>query len=261
MYKYVFVASRFAFAFACLAVAWSPASAADLGDYNRGGYKDYGDPIVVPSSYFSWTGFYIGGHLGYGWGSSSSFNLPGSGNGDAFDGTVDGFNNHPYGWLGGVTLGYNWQTDAFVFGLESDIGYLAADDTERNSDGFAKAKYGGYGTLAARLGYGEDRWLGYVKGGFAFADIENRAGEISGGVVDTSDFTKLREVHTGWTLGAGMEYAFQPNMSMKVEYLYMDFGDDRSSNIDGDFFEHENDIHTLKVGVNYSFQRVEAPLK
>jgi outer membrane immunogenic protein len=261
MYSFVFVASRLAFAFALLAVAWSPAGAADLGDYNRGGYKDYGDPIVVPPSYFSWTGFYIGGHLGYGWGSSSSFNLPNSGNGDAFDGNLDGINNHPYGWLGGATLGYNWQTDAFVFGFESDIGYIGADETESGPDGFASAEYGGYGTLTARLGYGEDRWLGYVKGGLAVADIDNRAGAISGGVVDGTDFTKLHEVKTGWALGGGIEYAFQPNMSMKVEYLYMDFADDRSGNLDGDRFEHENSLHTVKVGINYNFQRIVEPLR
>jgi outer membrane immunogenic protein len=259
MSNHVFVASRVAFAFVFTAFAWSPASAADLGNYNRG-YKDYGDPIVVPPSHFSWTGFYIGGHLGYGWGSSSSDNRPGAGNGDAFDG-LTGFDMNPYGWLGGATLGYNWQTDAFVFGFEADIGYLGAEDSERNASGFASAEYGGYGALTARLGYGEDRWLFYAKGGLAFADIDNRAGAITGGVIDGTDFTKLHEVKTGWALGAGVEYAFQPNMSMKVEYLYMDFADDNSGNLDGDVFGHENDMHTVKVGVNYNLKPLIEPLK
>jgi opacity protein-like surface antigen len=48
---------------------------------------------------------------------------------------------------------------------------------------------------------------------------------------------------------------------MKVEYLYMDFDDDRSGNLDGDVFQHENDIHTLKVGLNYSLQRDFEPLR
>ena len=260
MWKRVSVASRLVFASAFMAAAWSPVGAADLGKYRRGGYKDYGDPIVVPSSYFSWTGFYIGGHLGYGWGTSSSYNMPGVGNGDAFDG-LDGFKFRPNGVLGGVSLGYNWHTDAFVIGFEGDIGYLAVDETEETSAGFATAEYSGYGTLAARAGYGGDRWLGYVKAGVAFADIENQAGAISGGAKDVTDFTKLHEVRTGWALGGGVEYAFQPNMSMKIEYLYMDFGDESSINADGDRFNHENDIHTLKVGVNYSFQHVIEPLK
>lgn len=262
MYKCVGAASRFVFAFATAAAVWSPASAADLGDYDRGykGYKDYGDPIVVPQGYFSWTGFYIGGHLGYGWGTSSSANRSGVGNGDAFDG-ASGFTIEPRGWLGGVTLGYNWQTDAFVFGVEGDLGYLGAEDSQRSSTAFTSADYGGYGTLTARIGYSDDRWLFYGKGGAAFADIENRAGAVVGGVNDASDFTKNHDVHTGWALGGGVEFAFQPNMSLKAEYLYMDFGDDDSGNLDGDVFRHENDIHTLKVGLNYSFQRVFEPLK
>jgi outer membrane immunogenic protein len=261
MFKCVFVASRIAFALAFMGAACASASAADLGRY-RGGYKDYkdyGDPIVVPS-YFSWTGFYIGGHVGYGWGSSSSFNNPDAGNGDGFDG-LDGFTNHPYGWMGGVTLGYNWQSDAFVFGLEGDLGYLGASDSTRNAEGFATADYGAYGTLTARIGYAEDRWMFYAKGGLAFADIENRAGAINAGVVDTTDFTRLDEVRIGWALGAGVEFAFQKDLSMKIEYLYMDFGGDRSGNIDGDVFRHENDIHTVKVGLNYNLQRVLEPLK
>ncbi len=259
MYRCVSVASRFAFAFAFAAAAWSPASAADLGGYH-GGYKDYGEPIVVPPAYFSWTGFYIGGHLGYGWGTSSSKNQPGSGNGDAFNG-AGGLTTHPYGWLGGVTLGYNWQTDGFVFGFEGDLGYLGTSESRRNSVAFASADYGGYGTLTTRIGYGEDRWVFYTKGGLAFADIENRAGAITAGAIDSTDFTKIHEVRTGWALGLGAEYAFQPNMSMKIEYLYMDFGKDRSGNLDGDVFGHENDIHTVKVGINYNLQRVVEPLK
>ena len=256
MLKCVSVASRYAFACALAAAARGPASAADLGDYNRS-YKDYGDPIVVPSTYFSWTGFYIGGHVGYGWGTSSSNALtPG-----AFDGAAGGYEMDPSGWLGGATIGYNWQTDSFVFGLEADLGYLGAEDGKSNAVGFANTEYGGYGTLTGRMGYTEDRWLLYAKGGFAFADIENTAGAVSGGVVDPGDFTKLHEVKAGWALGVGVEHAFQRDVSLKVEYLYMDFGDDWSGNPDGDLFSHDNNIHTLKVGLNYSLQRTSEPLR
>lgn len=255
----VCVASRIGFALAFATVGWGPASAADLRDYNRS-YKDGDDAIVVPQSYFSWNGFYLGGHLGYGSGSSSSFNDAGAGNGDAFDGG-DGISFDPAGWMAGVTLGYNWQFDAFVFSLEADVGYLGADESQSNGIGFASAEYGGYGTLTGRLGYAQDRWLFYAKGGLAFADIENRAGDLDGGLIDGTDFTKIQEVHTGWALGLGVEYAFQRDLSMKIEYLYMDFGEDHSRNLDGDVFQHENDLHTVKVGVNYSLQRVYEPLR
>jgi outer membrane immunogenic protein len=256
MLKCVSVASRLAFACALAATAWSPAGAADIGDYNRG-YKDYGDPIVVPSSYFSWTGFYIGGHVGYGWGTSSSDALtPG-----AFDGATSGYEMDPSGWLGGLTIGYNLQTDALVFGLEADLGYLGAEDGEADAVGFANTEYGGYGTLTARIGYAEDRWLFYGKGGLAFADIENTAGALSGGLIEPDDFTNLHEVKTGWALGVGVEHSFQRNVSLKVEYLYMDFGEDLSSNLDGNLFTHDNDIHTLKIGLNYNLQRTYEPLR
>lgn len=262
MRKCVFAASRVAFACVVAVAASIPAGAADLRNYNNRSMKDYDDgPIVVPrSQYFSWTGPYIGAGIGYGWGSSSSFNVLNSGNGDAFDG-ADGFSIEPHGWLAGVSLGYNWQFDNLVVGLESDLGYLGADDTQENALGFAHAEYSGYGTLTARLGYAQDRWMFYAKGGLAFADIENTAGAFTAGDIDPSDFTKDDGIKTGWALGAGVEYAFQRDLSMKIEYLYMDFGEDRSTNFDGDSFRHENDIHTVKVGLNYSLQRIYDPLK
>jgi outer membrane immunogenic protein len=260
MRKCVFAASRVAFACVLAVAASIPAGAADLGNYNRS-MKDNDDgPIVVPRSYFSWTGLYLGGSVGYGWGSSSSFNLPDSGNGDAFNG-ADGFSVEPHGWLAGVSLGYNWQFDTFVFGLEGDLGYLGADDNRENALGFAHAEYGGYGTITGRLGYAQDRWLFYAKGGLALADIENTAGAFTDGDIDPADFTKDTGIRAGWALGAGVEYAFQRDLSMKIEYLYMDFGNDRSSNFDDDDFRHENDIHTIKVGLNYSLQRIYDPLR
>lgn len=260
MRKYVFAASRMAFACVLSAAASIPAGAADLGNYDRR-QRDYGDdPIVVPKSYFSWTGFYVGGHIGYGWGSSSTVNLPDIGNGDAFDG-ANGFVVQPYGLLAGVSVGYNWQYDNFVFGLEADLGYLGSEDTQENAFGFTTVEYGAYGTLTGRIGYADDRWLFYGKGGLAFANIENTAGAFTAGDVDPSDFTNLHDTRAGWALGAGVEYAFQRELSVKIEYLYMDFGEDQSGNFDGDRFRHENDIHTVKVGLNYSLQRIYEPLK
>jgi outer membrane immunogenic protein len=251
MGKYVSFASRSACAFLCLAAAWSPANSADLGYPRGGGYKDYGDPIVVPSNFFSWTGFYLGGNLGYSWGNATTYNLPGVGNGDGFDGGATGFDLTPYGWLGGVSAGYNWHADAFVFGLEGDLGYIGAEDGERSPLAFAETEYGWYGTLTARAGYAQDRFLFYAKGGLALADIHNSAGAVVGGVDDPFDYTSSDEIHAGWALGGGAEYAFNPNMTMKLEYVYMDFGTETSGNGDGDFFEHDNDIHTIKVGVSY----------
>ncbi|WP_170937003.1 MULTISPECIES: outer membrane beta-barrel protein [Rhodomicrobium] len=209
---------------------------------------------------FSWEGPYIGATLGYGWGESKSFNREDDVPGSAFDGG-NGLSNDPTGWLGGITLGYNWQFDAFVFGIEGDLGFLGAEDSRSNGFAFSETEYGGYGTITARLGFAYDRWLFYGKGGGAFADIENRAGDLDGGFIDQSDFTRLQEVRAGWALGGGVEFAFQRNMSMKIEYLYMDFGEDTSRNFDDDVFNHENTISTVKVGLNYSLEPDFVPLR
>ena len=112
-----------------------------------------------------------------------------------------------------------------------------------------------------RLGYTDSRWLLYTKGGLAFANITNQAGAISGGVEDPTDKTVKDETQLGWTIGGGMEYAFRPDWSMKIEYLYMDFGDDNSTNADGDLFIHDNSLHTVKVGLNYRLPDRYEPLK
>jgi outer membrane immunogenic protein len=254
MRKFVFVASSFLFLAVLALGGGRAAQAADLDWRSDRSLKD--EPIIVPRHRFSWTGFYLGGNLGYAWGDTSTY----SGDG-GFEGATDGFVIHPSGWAGGIQGGYNWQFDNFLFGIEGDLGYLGVDDRESTATAFAETEYGGYGALTARLGYAEDRWLFYLKGGLALANIENRAGAINAGVVDAADLTELDDTRLGWTLGGGVEYAFHPNWSMKFEYMYMDFGDDNSTNIDGDGFNHDNDLHSIKVGVNYRFLPMLEPLR
>lgn len=254
MRKLVIVASSLLLPVAASLCA-PPVLGADLDWRSDRSLKD--EPIVVPRRMFSWTGFYIGGHIGYGWGDSSSVDATG----DAFDGGTDGFVIHPSGWLGGAQGGFNWQYGNTVVGVEADLGYLGVSDDESTAVAFVDTEYGGYGTLAARLGWAEERWLFYLKGGLALAQIENSAGAIALGVVDATDLTQADEIHAGWTLGAGVEYAFQPNWSLKFEYLYMDFGSEESANADGDRFEHDNELHTVKVGLNYRVQMYAEPLQ
>ena len=59
----------------------------------------------------------------------------------------------------------------------------------------------------------------------------------------------------GWTVGAGLEYMFAQNWSAKAEYQYYDF--DRSTFVApvalAPFGSFRNDVHTVKVGINYRF--------
>ena len=178
--------------------AAAPASAADVPV--RGPvYK------AAPAPVFNWTGFYFGGHVGYGWGDTAAV------------GDVDGF-------LGGLQAGYNWQLSRnWVFGIEADI-----SGTDMNNSAFSHVDY--LGTLRARVGYTWDRTMLYGTGGLAW----NRSSTLG-----------FHDTDTGYALGLGVEWAFAPNWSTKIEYMYYNF--DNATTF-GD-----TDISTVKVGLNYRF--------
>ena len=126
------------------------------------------------------------------------------------------------GFLVGRTVGANFQTDAFVFGIEGDFdaswldgkGSSAilrrrlASAPRRN----AKPRIPGSARCARRVGYAADRVLFYGTAGGAFGNIE--AGARNGGFVSSTK--------AGWTAGAGVEVAFTDNWTARVEYLFVD---------------------------------------
>ena len=196
---------------ASIAVVWtSSVEAADLG---------YGQPYTVyqPLNMYSWAGPYLGGNIGWDWGS------------------VDNNPTKPSGFVGGAQAGYNWQNGPWVFGLEGDIQGSGASDT------FAPWKFSNpwFGTIRGRAGYALNNILFYGTGGLAF-------GELSGQTFG------LSESHTnaGWTLGVGAEVGLSRNWSAKVEYLYVDLNDSNfviTGNQNGYRFG------LLRAGVNYHF--------
>ncbi len=202
---------------------------------------------------FSWTGFYIGAHTGVAMGkTSTSNNAPYNG----FDagGTPLSYNLNPVSIFGGGQVGYNWQYGAWVFGVEGDFGYLGLNDSISAAPGsYVDVNYGWYGTMTGRLGVAVyDRLLTYVKGGATVASITNSAGALNGvGALVPADYSESKKTRWGWTVGTGFEYALNQNWSVKSEYLYMDFGKFNTTNIDGDTFTHKNQVHSLKVGLNY----------
>jgi outer membrane immunogenic protein len=204
-----------------------------------------------PPAYFSWSGFYIGTHTGVATGRTETKNLRPYGGFDA--GVPLSYELNPAGVFGGGQIGYNWQSGAFVFGAEIDGGYLGVRNRLRQGDDQIEVRYGAYGTFTGRAGFAFDRLLSYVKGGAVVAQIKNTASDLDGGLIDPSDFSSVSNARWGWTIGSGFEYAIQPNWSVKSEYLYMDFGRERSTNLDGDAFDHKNQVHTVKVGLNYKW--------
>jgi outer membrane immunogenic protein len=198
---------------ALIAAGWTKsADAADLPYGPRGPYT-----VNQPLNAFSWAGPYLGGNLGYAWGS------------------VEHNPTNPSGVVGGVQAGYNWQSGPLVFGIEGDIQATGADDT------FAPWKFSNpwFGTVRGRAGYAVNNLLFYGTGGLAFGELR---GETFG----------LSETHTnaGWTAGLGAEFGFAPGWSAKVEYLYVDLS---SSNFSITGLSHSYQFGVLRAGVNYHF--------
>ena len=182
-----------------VAAVASPSFAADLP---RPSYKS---PVYSPeyAAPFSWTGFYVGLNVGYGFGQSK------------WSGSAGNFEVTPKGWLAGGALGYNLQTGAWVWGIEGDIDYM-------NLKGTANAAFcpsctfkdTWLGTIRGRIGYSYDRWLPYLTAGGAFGNIN----------MDFGAGASATKTQAGWTAGAGVEYAFAGPWSAKLEYLYVDLG-------------------------------------
>jgi outer membrane immunogenic protein len=219
---------RVVFAFIAFAVTTAIAAAADLG--RRQPYYPAPAPVYAPL--FSWTGFYIGVNGGGGFGSS---NWDSTGSRDVSGGVIGG------------TAGYNFQFGQVVAGIEGDVDWSGINGTTNNLCPFGcKTSNNWLATVRGRLGYAADRFMPFVTGGGAFGDIR----ASSPGLPDTSSDK------TGWTIGAGLETAFAPNWTAKVEYLYVDLGSFNCGlNCGAGLFNDNVSFHTnlLRAGVNYKF--------
>jgi len=214
------------------------ASAADVG---RPVYKAPPAPMMTT---YDWTGFYVGGHVGYGWAKKDwrdSFGLFNTSQ------DLDGF-------MGGGQVGYNYQINQFVFGVEGDMSWadLKGGSTVLGSlgaplGGSFNTKVDWTATVTGRAGLAFDRWLVYGKGGVAWAHDRYSTNFYTPGFADFTD-TRI-----GWTAGAGVEYAFAPQWSAKLEYNYMDFGRQNVSFAPGRSTDIDQQIHAVKFGVNYKF--------
>jgi outer membrane immunogenic protein len=197
---------------ALVAASWTiSAQAADM-NYGRAPYT-----VNQPLNAYSWAGPYLGGNLGYAWGS------------------IDNNPTKPSGFAGGVQAGYNWQNGPWVFGVEGDIQASGAEQT------FAPWKFSNpwFGTLRGRAGYALGNVLFYGTGGLAF-------GELRANTFGLSE----SNTNLGWTLGAGAEMGFAPNWSAKVEYLYVDLN---NSNFVVTGASNGYRFGLIRAGVNYHF--------
>ena len=189
---------------------------------------------------FNWTGFYIGAHVGSGW-STEEWGFADGGS------AVGNFNLN--GFLGGGQIGYNWQSGWAVFGVEADASVTDIKGTGVcfGGDTNCSSKIDALGTITGRFGGAVDHALVYVKGGGAWAHDKHT-------ITCCNGFTSSDSKTTwGWTVGAGVEYAFAPNWSGKVEYNFLDFGKDRFTFEETDPIDIRQTVHTVKFGINYRF--------
>ena len=232
-----------------------PANAADL--YARGGYKDFA-PVT------SWSGFYAGVNLGYGSDAASDQLACTSAACTAMAGGSFG-GVSPSGVLGGAQFGYNWQGFGYrplVLGVETDVQastvYGQGSDLAGN---FYHSKLEALGTVRGRVGYAMDRTLLYFTGGLAWGTVLNEGVMASG-----ADFV-TNPTAVGYVLGGGVEYKFWRDLSVKVEYQYVNLGkNDPSDAVLGSYSGNGGSVrddafNTVRVGLNWFPFAAREPLK
>ena len=225
------------------------ANAADLSA--PGGYKDY-TPAAV------WSGFYAGVNLGYGWGPSGQLACGAdcvAANPLVVSSPFGGVS--PAGWLGGVQAGYNWQGlgSPFVLGVETDIQASTILGQGTAADGNTyKSRLQALGTVRGRAGYAMDRTLVYFTGGLAYGSVDNEA-------IAANYTNNPNAIATGYVLGGGLEYKVKRDLSVKVEYQYINLGKNELDYTANGGTVHEDTYNTVRVGLNYFPFTAREPLK
>ncbi|KRR07174.1 hypothetical protein CP49_18910 [Bradyrhizobium valentinum] len=212
--------------------ATSAASAADLAA------RPYTKAPVIAEPIYNWTGFYIGGNVGYSWGRSSDTSTLTNGAGTVLFTSANRANMD--GVIGGGQIGYNWQVQNWVWGLEADI---QASDQKGGRDFLCPTavctpsavllvapgpavpvsldqKLEWFGTVRGRVGVlATPRVLFYATGGLAYGEVRTAETIGAGAFGFSSSTTKA-----GYTVGAGVEGVIAGNWTAKLEYLYVDLG-------------------------------------
>jgi outer membrane immunogenic protein len=185
-------------------------------------YKAAPSPLVA-----SWTGFYVGGNLGYGVGRTRT--------GDNMDPSLTGSSLSPAGVIAGAQAGYRFQRDWLVIGAETDFQWSGQRDDSlcifakgvgcsTTINTFRSTELDWFGTIRGIAGVTQDNWLWYVTGGYAYGYVRDQAAGFPLGNGQTGSGS-ARVTQSGWTVGAGVETRLgASNWSAKLEYLYVNLG-------------------------------------
>jgi outer membrane immunogenic protein len=244
--------------FSAFCFAAQAALAADLG------YAP--PPAYLPPPLFTWTGLYVGGQIGYAWG-SSAFDASGF---DPVTGAAIGgpLGSNPGGVIGGAHAGYQYQFNQLVLGIEGSV-----DGTSLTSTGVAALSiaFGGstltastsadvQGSIRGKIGLALDRVLVYVTGGVAFGGSNTTfalaAPNLAPPIFATASTSATR---TGWTAGGGLEYSVTNNWWVFAEYRFTDFGTLQSDFLTtelpaGSFLNGERRLQDNQVQAGFSYR-------
>jgi high affinity Mn2+ porin len=227
-------------------------------------------PVKAPpvAGLYDWTGFYVGGHMGYAGGNSNwtanptQAGLPSTSGSVDMTLPIDSF-AETGSFLMGVQGGYNYMlANRMVLGWEADVSFPAFQDlnglsigglTNFNSPVFGAVSYGetvlSFGTLRGRIGYAPGNWLFYVTGGLAVTYDQLSLTQVATGTSDSPFLWRF-----GWTAGAGVELPIMPNWTAKAEYLWTGFPNATVNYPDlGQRISANLNLQEFRLGVNYHF--------
>ncbi len=208
-------------------------------------------PVITPIAY-SWSGLYIGGHLGYFWGRTRVED----------NGVVAERNARTEGVIGGAMIGYNWQLGPAVFGVEGDVAWTKAHGTGtlpgEGEDVLIPVitrgpnSYDLHWTSRARgrIGYAFQNLLVFAAGGLAVADLTFTEGTITTTFVPGPSGGGK---YFGWSVGGGVEWGITPNLVSRVEYFYDNYAHKDYVGVLGDPYRVSLTGQTLRGALAWKF--------
>jgi len=270
--------------------SWSLLLAASIGVAAPAYAADMPVKAAPLAPVYDWSGFYLGGHVGYAWvDPAANFNPAAVPIGLPLFVVSTATSTPPFslslserGWLGGVQGGYNWQNRNWVYGFEADVSFPHLEGSA-SSNFLVNATFGGdaanfsgtflftheielFGTLRGRLGYAAGNWLLYATGGFAWARVESSIASTNFAPVNSvfptgfptgfAGMASSNDTMYGFAVGAGAEWALAPNWWLRGEYLFIDLTDGGTplSITGGTFADPRLEINVARVGLSYRFR-------
>lgn len=206
-------------------------------------------PVYIPPApIFTWTGIYVGGQVGYAWGTQNFIDTGADVN----------------GVIGGAHIGYNLQFNQFLIGLEGSVDgsslkqniFILAPTAVGVVPVTIDARANIQGSVRGRVGYTWDRVLIYGTGGLALAGVQANVATPFG-------FESFRRTAVGWTVGGGLEYAITNNWSVRAEYRYSQFehATNAFGGVGGSFGNRRFTENQVQAGFSYKFDTaVPAPV-